>query len=227
MDKRKKYIMLIDVETVGALNKAVPYDISWLIIDKKGNVYEKRAYIVYEVFNDKDRMETAYYKDKLSLYFKEMAKGNYIMDYVHNIIEQIRKDIKEYRVHTIAAYNAEFDIKALNNLKTEIGFNGNILPKGEYEVWCVWSMACQVLYTQKTFQKVAVKQGWVTKKGNIKTSAEVGYRYITNNYMFEEAHLGLYDALIEKDIMTRCLRQCKKMDKTPNKTCWRIPQKRD
>ena len=37
-------------------------------------------------------------------------------------------------------------------------------------------------------------------------TAEIIYRFITNNLNFEEAHTGLEDVLIEKEILAYCLK---------------------
>ena len=47
---------------------------------------------------------------------------------------------------------------------------------------------------------------------------------MTQNPNFEEKHTGLEDVKIEVQIMARCFRQHKKMDKGINRLCWRTPQ---
>lgn len=84
-------------------------------------------------------------------------------------------------------------------------------------------MACQVLYTQKTFCKEALKNNWLTPKGFLSTKAEIGYRYLSNENDFDEEHMGLQDVLIEMEILDRCFRQHKKMDDRPYKLSWKIP----
>ena len=42
---------------------------------------------------------------------------------------------------------------------------------------------------------------------------------------FEEEHTGLADALIETQILARCLKSHKSINKKINRACWRIPQK--
>jgi hypothetical protein len=64
----------------------------------------------------------------------------------------------------------------------------------------------------------------ISPSGNIKTSAETVYAYITQNAEFNESHTGLQDVLIEVQIMAHCFRQHKSMDKSINRFCWRIPQ---
>ena len=44
------------------------------------------------------------------------------------------------------------------------------------------------------------------------------------NLDFEEEHTGLADAIVESQILARCFKSHKKIDKKINRACWRIPQ---
>ena len=64
IDNRKKYYLVLDVETTGGLGNPLIYDLGFAICDKKGNIYEKRSFIIKEIFDNKRLMDTAYYKEK-------------------------------------------------------------------------------------------------------------------------------------------------------------------
>ena len=56
VDKRKKYIMVLDVETTNnnmesKFNDGLVYDIGFVIMDKKGNIYAKRSFAIKEIFD--------------------------------------------------------------------------------------------------------------------------------------------------------------------------------
>jgi hypothetical protein len=87
-------------------------------------------------------------------------------------------------------------------------------------------MACQVICTQKRYRKFCEANGFVKPSGNLHTNAEAVYAYMTKDATFDESHTGLADVLIEVQIMAKCFAQHKKMDKSINKSCWRIPQKK-
>ena len=78
IDKRKKYSMVLDVETAnssiekGQKNDGLVYDLGLTVIDKKGQIYEKKSFAIKEIFDWKELMATAYYKDKLPKYYKEL-----------------------------------------------------------------------------------------------------------------------------------------------------------
>jgi hypothetical protein len=133
--------------------------------------------------------------------------------------------IKKYKVEAVCAYNANFDYTALNTTqrwltKSKYRF---FLPYGT-KVYCIWHMACQLICTQKAYIRFCLDNGFVSSSGNIKTSAETVYAYMTANCNYEENHTGLEDVLIETKILAKCFAQHKKVEKNINRFCWRIPQ---
>jgi hypothetical protein len=71
-----------------------------------------------------------------------------------------------------------------------------------------------------------VANGFVSDKGNISTSAETVYRFLTNNLDFQEEHKGLEDVLIETAIFAKCVAKKKKMSRKINRGCWRLAQRK-
>ena len=198
VDKRKKYIMVLDVETTNnqigvknAPNDGLVYDIGFTIADKKGNVYVKRSFAIKEIFDWKELMDTAYYKNKLPMYFEKLKKG--IMEKVS--IWEARKRVKSameyFGITEVYAYNASFDYTTLNNTVRYISGSGCrwFFPYGT-QVCDIWHIACQVLGTQKTFQWENVRND----NGNLITNAERMFAYLSQDFNFEEEHTGLADA---------------------------------
>ena len=79
LDKRKKYFMVLDVETTNndmtsQFNDGLVYDIGFGIYDQKGNTYCERSYCIKEIFEDKNLMNLAYYKNKLPKYYEELKQ---------------------------------------------------------------------------------------------------------------------------------------------------------
>lgn len=230
IDKRKSYTMVLDVETAGGLDKRLCYDIGLAITDKKGNIMETRSFLIKEIFMDRPLMATAYYAQKIPSYYQDLIEGKHELvsfDYARNEILDL---IEKYNVKTFSAYNLQFDLSALKNTYNYIE-NGDV--KGDLEFFtpsllerlklkCIWSYACEVLYSQKSFQYFAIKHGFYSEKGNYKTSAEVGYAYMTNNPNFVEEHRGLDDVLIEVAILARCNRQNKKHKSGILGSPWRL-----
>ena len=225
IDKRRRYIMVLDVETAGGLENPLVYDIGYAITDKKGNIYESRSFIIKEIFEDKKLMSSAYYAEKVPMYEKEIAEGKRTVVSFKEMRSDLIELLEKYNVHTISAYNLNFDKRALGNTMKYLTGYKKFLTEGQknLNMLCIWSLACEVLYTQKTFRKVAESQGWTTEKGNLKTSAEIGHRYINKDYDFEESHTGLEDVFIEIGIMERCFRQNKTHKSGILANPWRIP----
>lgn len=227
LDKRKKYIMVLDVETTNndmtsKFNDGLVYDIGFGIYDQKGNTYCERSYCIKEIFEDKELMNSAYYKNKLPKYYEELKQGKREIKTALQARKIIKQAIEYFNIKEVYAYNANFDNTTLNNTIRYLtgSFVRWYLPYG-INIYCIWHIACQVLGTQKTFQFENVRN----EKGNLKTSAERMFAYISQNEEFEEEHIGLADVQIEKEILIRCLKSHKKIDKNINRACWRIPQK--
>ena len=226
-NNRRKKMLVFDIETAETTENAIAYDIGFAVVDKKGNIYEEHSYLAYEIFcEEPDLMSSAYYSVKIPEYKQGVREGKHEIRRFMTVWKILREVLKKYNIKEVYAYNASFDLNGLN--RTLRWLSGSkyryFFPYGT-KVFCIWHMACQVLYTQKAFIRMAVANGWISEKGNIQTSAEVGYRYMTGNTDFEEEHKGLDDVRIETAILVRCLRQHKAINRNINKGCWRIPQK--
>ena len=63
--------------------------------------------------------------------------------------------------------------------------------------------------------KLMEKKGYITKNGQVRLTAEILYQFISGEEDFIEQHQGLEDVLIEKEIFQYCIRQHKKMKRSP------------
>lgn len=217
IDRRKHYIMMLDVETAGGLDQKLVYDFGFAIADKQGNIYEERSFVIEEIFSQTDLMNSAYYSEKLPLYHEGLETGKFEMKSFFEAREIFLALMNKYNVKTISAYNLNFDMSALSNTfnylltgSTNKKYYFLTRDQKEVKLLCTWSLACETIFQQKTFKKMALEHGQTTPAGNYKTSAEVAYRYIKNNWAFVEEHTGLADVRIEVEIMAKCFRQKKK-----------------
>ena len=118
------------------------------------------------------------------------------------------------KVKAIIAHNARFDYRSTTRTqryltKSKYRF---FLPYG-IEIWDTLKMAQDTICKQKSYVQWAKDNGFCTKNGRPKATAEILYRYITGQKNFIENHTGLEDVLIEKEIFSHCIRQKKKMRK--------------
>lgn len=226
MARKKEMYLVIDTETCNTLEQPLVYDIGYAIADRNGNVVLERSFLVAEIFLDKkDIMSSAYYAEKIPMYWDDVKKGTRIIKSLFNIRKQLFADMKEYNVKKVGAYNMGFDKKALN---TTIRYCSKSLIRWFFpfgvEYFCIWNMACQVIMDTRKYVKFAIQNGLVSEKGNIQTSAESCFKFLMNDVKFIESHTGLEDVKIEVQIMAKCLKTHKRLDRKINSVCWRLPQ---
>ena len=228
IDRRKKFIMVLDIETANTPEQALAYDIGFAVADRKGNIYETHSLMIAEMFyNENELMQSAYYAKKLPQYWEQLLNGEREMVSILTAKRMIFKIMQEYGIKDVFAYNAHFDT---SNLNITIRY----LTKSEYRWFfpygtnyhCIWNMACQTILSQTSFIKFAKANGLTSASGNISTSAETAFKYLSQNTNFEESHTGLEDVKIETAILAKCYAQHKKMDTKINRRCWTIPQQK-
>lgn len=92
-----------------ALARPLIYDIGWNIVDRNGNIYERKNFVVAEIFFNPAIFKTAYYKEKRPLYLEKLREGKIIPAVWNIIAEELKADMK--KVESVGAYNAYFDYK--------------------------------------------------------------------------------------------------------------------
>ena len=227
IDKRKKYLMVLDVETTnnnmekGAKNDGLVYDIGFVVCDKQGNICCKRSYAVQEIFDWTELMSTAYYYKKLPKYYERLANNKMYKNSIWHIRKVIKEIMQIFNITEVYAYNANFDYTTLNNTVRYLSGSACrwFFPYGT-QICDIWNIACQVLGTQKTFQWENIRNA----NNNLITNAERMFGYC-EQIDFEEEHTGLADAVIESQILARCFKLHKSINKKINRACWRICQK--
>lgn len=225
---RKHFYLVLDIETANHSDDALAYDVGIAIIDRFGNVYTKFSFVCYDIFElEKELMTSAYYARKIPEYYEGIESGERVVATLYEIRKVIHDLCKEYDVKAIMAYNAYFDMTGLNRTQRYVTKSKYryFFPYG-IPVHCIWHMACQTICSQKKYYNFCIENGFVSNSGNIKTSAECVYAFLTNNPDFEEEHKGLEDVLIEAEIFAECVRKHKAMNRNINRACWRIPQRK-
>lgn len=219
--------IVIDTETLGGLENPLCYDIGYAIMNNDGEILTTRRYLVRETFfGMREKMKTAYYAEKLPLYYAEMLK-----DLKDQPLAAIRKELfelcEQFKVKQVWAFNAAFDEKALNNTVKTIsnGFVEEFLPFG-VEWHCIQAFAGQTFLNSRSYFKYAINHDLVSEKGNVRTTAEAAYQYLNDDENFIEEHTALSDVLIECAILHKCLKQHKKANTSPSRYSWKHCQKK-
>lgn len=228
MARKKELYLVIDTETCNSIEQPLPYDIGYAICDRYGNIFLKRSFVVAEMFIDRqDLMQSAYFAEKIPQYWEDIKQGKRKVRTLWQIRKTLHKDMKDFKVKKVGAYNMGFDKRALNNITRYAtkSWCRWFFPFGT-EYFCIWNMACQVILNSSSYVKYALKYGLVSEKDNILTSAECCYRFLKKNIDFLESHTGLEDVEIEIEIMAKCFSTHKKMNKEIYSACWRLPQRK-
>lgn len=220
---KNEYLIGIDTETSNALidennkldlSQSLVYDIGWQVIDTKGKVYKKRSYVVAEIFLDKELMQSAYFKDKIPQYWSDIKAGKRELKTFKNIHRQFLVDRKKFNATVVFAHNAFFDWKALNNtIRLITGSDRRYFFPKKIEMWDTLKMSRDVFGKEKSYTVFCDKHGYKTnhKHPQNRFTAEILYRYLTNNTAFEEKHTGLEDVEIETEILLYCLNSNREM----------------
>ena len=219
-------ICFCDSETANFVDAPLPYDISYTIRDPQ--TWERlasHAFVVYEIFTDKSLMNSAYYAKKVPEYWEDIKSGKRTLARISTIKKIVKEEFKKYNVDMVGAYNAGFDKRSTNNGIRYITCSKYrwFFPYG-VEFFDIWHMACSSFLRSKHYIKWALKNGFVSDKGNILTNAEVAYRYITKNVDFSEEHKGLEDVLIEEEIFLKVYKCKMKFSAEIIGSPWRIVQ---
>ncbi len=222
IDRRISYKIVLDCETapldreyegVSPQNSFV-YDLGWVVTDKRGNVYKTQSFVIADIFLDEEEaMTSAYYAKKIPEYWEGIKCGDRILTSFYRARQALLADIKEYEVEQVFAHNMRFDYGSLTNTQ-------RWLTKSKYryffpknvEICDTLKMARQVIAKTPTYKRFCEDNGYMTKNGQVRLTAEVLYRYISGDTDFEEEHKGLDDCLIEKEILAYCYRKHKKME---------------
>lgn len=193
--------MIIDTETT-SLNKPFCYDLGIIIYDDNFNPIKRAHYVIEQNWHNLPLFETAYYKEKRPKYVALMRSHKAIMKKYGYIMRDIVRDIQEYNIEAVYAYNAPFD-------DNTIAFNCEWFkcnnPFEAIPVYDIRGYANQFITNTQDYKAFCDKNNFYTDTGNYSATAENVYRYITNNIDFDEAHTGLEDAEIEGQILKYCV----------------------
>ncbi len=225
IDKRRHYVLMVDTETANTIvtpdgkmdmSNVLVYDCGWAVVDTKGNLYETASFVNRDIFcYERELMRTAYYAKKIPQYVEDLRNGSRKMASTFEIRQAMLETIAKYGIKEVAAHNARFDYNALNvtqRYATSSKFR-YWFPFNSVEIWDTMKMAQDVICKMTTYKKFCEKNGYLTKNGQCKKTAEILYRFISGSDDFEESHTGLEDVLIESEIMWYCYRQHKPMRK--------------
>lgn len=126
MPKKTLKYMVVDTETatldicaqiartpeekkILAIAKPLVYDIGYTITNRKGELLEKKQFLVAETFAVPQIFNTAYYAEKRPIYLEMLKRGETTIKPWNEIIEIFLADLRQ--VDAVGAFNSMFDFK--------------------------------------------------------------------------------------------------------------------
>lgn len=201
-------IIVVDTETTNSIEDPLCYDVGFAVIDPFGNIYERHSYVVADIFLDNELMQSAYFKDKIPQYWEDIKNGKRILKRFKNI-KMIFADVAlRHKVKIVVAHNARFDYRSLNLTQRFLTSSRHryFFPYG-IEIWDSLKMSRETLKTDSDYEQFCYENNFLTKRLCRRYTAEVLYKFISNDLEFEESHTGLEDVEIEKEIFAYCVKR--------------------
>ena len=199
-------VLMYDTETTNSLDDPLCYDLGYEVFDLAGNLYDRNSFVNGDVFCDKELMSSAYFLDKMPQYWEEIKAGKRQLASWYQITKELYRTIVENDVKIVCAHNARFDYKAIHTTqryRTSSKWRW-VLPWG-VEWYDTLKMCRKVLGADAFYKEWCIAHEFMTQNNKPKMTAEIVYKYITNNLDFTESHTGLEDVQIEKQILFYCL----------------------
>lgn len=195
-------IMMIDTETTNDIDCPIVYDVGFSIFDLEGTTYAERSYVNADIFLDKNLMQYAYFVDKVPQYWEEIKAGDRRLAKWYTITREINELMQKYNVEILCAHNARFDYRSMHLTQRYITTSKWrwVFPFGTFEWWDTLKMARAILKDNDDYTRFCFDNNFVTKNNRVQYTAEVIYRWLTNNVEFAEKHTGLEDVKIERQI---------------------------
>jgi DNA polymerase III epsilon subunit-like protein len=161
---------------------------------------------VADIFLDKDLMDVAYFKDKIPTYWEDIKAGKRMLRRFATVRAIVRDVMAQYNINTVIAHNMRFDYCSTNTTQRYLTCSKwrYFFPYGTKFV-CTLKMARATFNKDEKYIAFCEENNFVTKHGKPQLTAEVIYRYLTNNVEFVESHTGLEDVEIETEIFFACI----------------------
>lgn len=201
-------VIVFDTETTGELDCPFAYDLGYAVLNLESSaILKTESLVISEIFNDEEMMASAYYAEKIPLYREALRKGERKMVTCATAKRMLTADCKRYNVHYLSAHNARFDYRSTATTQRYLTCSKYrfFLPYG-CELIDTLKMARLALKANDEYGEFCYNNDYLTKRGCRRYTAEILYRFISGDNEFVEAHQGLDDVMIEKDILLYCLR---------------------
>ena len=210
--------IVFDTETTNGFDDPICYDVGWTVFNDSGTVLQTRSFVIADIFLDEPQlMQEAFFASKIPQYFAEIADGKRELRRFKTVRKILHEDCALFDVVAIMAHNMCFDYRSTATTQRWLTSSKYryFFPYG-VELWVTLKMASQTFGKDENYKKFCVESGFVVQNDKPRLTAEILYKYISDDLSFEEEHTGLADTMIEKEIFMECVR----MNPDIEKKCW-------
>lgn len=206
-------VIMFDTETANGLECPFVYDFGFSVLDTEKGVIEKHSYVVADIFCDKELMTSTFFADKIPMYWEDIKSGKRMLRKWSTIRAIVREIMIQYEIDTVIAHNARFDYCSTATTQRYLTCSKwrYFFPYGTKFV-CTLKMAREVFGKDEEYIAFCEKNEYTTKQNKPRLTAEILYRYLTNNLDFVESHTGLEDVEIETQIFLECVKRNPEVD---------------
>lgn len=195
--------IVLDTETANGFKNPLVYDFGYVIANDNGKIVKTRSYIIKEVYDNMKLFNTAYYKDKRSLYEMRLKSGYSKKVNLSYAMYQLKRDMKKYGIEKFA-YNSRFDNNAI---KSTMEYFGKTKHNPLESLIADIMDYIKVITETEDYKKFCKDNNFMTahRTPRVQKKAETLYRYLTNNPQYAEEHTALEDSKIELFILNKAL----------------------
>jgi DNA polymerase III epsilon subunit-like protein len=196
---------MFDTETTNDLECPICYDFGFSVIDDNGKVYERGSYVVADVFLDEELMASAYFADKIPAYWDDIKSGKRLLRRWQTIKSIVRDVMAQHEITCVVAHNTRFDYLSTATTQRYLTCSKwrYFFPYGT-QFLDTLKMARATFSKDEQYIAFCNEHQFLNKHNKPQLTAEVLYRYLTNNIDFVESHTGLEDVEIEMQIFLEC-----------------------
>lgn len=197
-------IIILDTETTNSLDDPMAYDFAFLVADFDGNIYERKSFVVADIFLDKELMASAYFKEKVPQYWKDIKNGTRELKTFRNIVFETRGIMKKYGITKVFAYNCRFDYISTATTQRYITSSKYryVFPYGT-EFHDILALSRHALKNNVDYRAFCEENDYLTKRNANRYTAEIVAQFLFDRDFIEE-HTALADCEIEYKILLEC-----------------------
>jgi hypothetical protein len=200
--KGNENILLVDSETVN--DNKIMVDFSGVVVNS--NLIKKTSFsfIIKEVWENTELMQGKYASaEKIEIWKKQIENGTKKVVSIYQLIKFVNNLIKENDIKIFCAYNVGFDKSAYKNTLEYFNCYERANKIQFLKVIDIWKVV-ETFVNRDRYVRYCLKNKFLTAKGNCKTSAEIVYKYLSEELHFLETHIANEDIEIELDILRAC-----------------------